>query len=328
MEIGLYQTLRGKRARQWEALLKETGLHTDEQLQETVLIFDGDALAATGSRYENVLKCIAVDPAYQGEGLTATVISHLRQSAFAAGFRHLFLYTKPENASQFASLFFYPIAGTESVLLMEDRKNGVRDFVQSLEAPCTHGTVGAAVMHCDPFTKGHRWLIETAAARCDWLYIFVLSEDRGRFPAGDRLELVRRGTADLKNVTVHPTGPYLISSATFPSYFLKDRATAGDVQCRLDIEIFARQFAPRFGITRRFVGTEPLCPVTAQYNENLARLLPGMGVELCRLDRLEQNGAPISASAVRALLGRGDPDALKALVPETTFAYLKERELI
>ena len=156
MEIGLYQTLRGKRARQWEALLKETGLHTDEQLQETVLIFDGDALAATGSRYENVLKCIAVDPAYQGEGLTATVISHLRQSAFAAGFRHLFLYTKPENASQFASLFFYPIAGTESVLLMEDRKNGIEDFLQSLPEAVPGKTAAALVMNCSPFTLGHR----------------------------------------------------------------------------------------------------------------------------------------------------------------------------
>lgn len=328
MTVDLYPSLRGENLVQWQTFMDRMGLHTEGPAETTVLLREDGCIAASGSRQGNVLKYLAVDPAYQGEGLTASLLTALRRDAFAQGIRHLFLYTKPRNQALFAPLFFYPVAKTDQVLLMEDRKNGVRDFVQSLEAPCTHGTVGAAVMHCDPFTKGHRWLIETAAARCDWLYIFVLSEDRGRFPAGDRLELVRRGTADLKNVTVHPTGPYLISSATFPSYFLKDRATAGDVQCRLDIEIFARQFAPRFGITRRFVGTEPLCPVTAQYNENLARLLPGMGVELCRLDRLEQNGAPISASAVRALLGRGDPDALKALVPETTFAYLKERELI
>ena len=321
MEIGLYQTLRGKRARQWEALLKETGLHTDEQLQETVLIFDGDTLAATGSRYENVLKCIAVDPAYQGEGLTATVISHLRQSAFAAGFRHLFLYTKPENASQFASLFFYPIAGTESVLLMEDRKNGIEDFLQSLPEAVPGKTAAALVMNCNPFTLGHRYLIETASRNHDAVYVFVLSEPQPPFPAEDRLTLVKQGTADLPNVKILPTGPYLISAATFPTYFLKDRDRAETVHCALDVEIFKKYFVPRFGITHRYVGTEPGSLLTNSYNQVLKASLGD--TKLVEIPRLCHGGKPISASTVRSLLDPFDEEALTALVPPTTLSYLR-----
>ena len=328
MEVELAAGLAGVKRACWEAFLRRVGLEPAEGLETTVLIWEDGALVAAGSRQGNVLKCMAVDPARQGEGLTATLLTHLRQDAFSHGLRHLFLYTKPRNETMFSSLFFYPVAQTSQVLLMEDQRNGIRSFVEGLEAPCRSGTIGAAVMHCNPFTRGHRWLVETAARECDWLYVFVLSEDQGLFPAGDRLELVRQGTADLPNVTVHPTGPYLISNATFPTYFLKDRSQAEQVQCGLDLAVFTRYFVPRFGITRRYVGTEPLCPVTNRYHAALAQGLPEAGIQLCQLNRLEQDSVPISASAVRKLLGTGQPDRLRALVPETTFAYLQARQMI
>ena len=321
METGLYQTLRGKRLRQWQQLLEATGLHTREQLQETLLIFDGDTLAATGSRYENVLKCIAVDPAYQGEGLMATVISHLRQSAFDAGHRHLFLYTKPENANQFSSLFFYPIAKTDSVLLLEDRKTGIEDFLHSLPEALPGKTAAALVMNCNPFTLGHRYLIETAAKNHDAVYVFVLSESQPPFPAEDRLTLVKEGTADLPNVTVLPTGPYLISAATFPTYFLKDRDQAEAIHCALDVEIFKTYFVPRFGITHRYVGTEPGSLLTNSYNQVLKQTLGD--TKLVEVPRLCCDGKAISASTVRSLLDPFDEEALRKLVPPTTLSYLR-----
>ena len=324
----LVSGLQGRKLEQWEAFLRRCGLEPDHGVQTTALLWEDGALAACGSRQDNVLKCIAVDPARQGEGLTATLLTGLRQDALRAGHRHLFLYTKPRNRAMFSSLFFYPIAQTGDVLLMENTRNGIGSFLDGLEVPCREGTVGAIVMHCNPFTRGHRWLVEQAAARCDHLYLFILSEDRGLFPAKDRLELVRRGTADLANVTVHPTGPYLISSATFPTYFLKDKATAGDVHCQLDVAVFTQYFVPRFGITCRFLGTEPLCPVTGRYNEMLAGQLPRSGVEVRILDRLEEAGAPVSASRVRSLLGQGREEELARLVPSTTLAYLREHHMI
>lgn len=316
----------GKKLR--DAFLMQAGLTADEDWEQAVLLWEKDTLIATGSRQKNILKCIAVDPAYQGEGLVATVLTALRQEAFRQGFRHLFLYTKPENEHLFRPLLFYPVVQTDRVLFMEDRKNGIRDFLSKLPVTPSSGPVGAAVMNCDPFTLGHRHLIETAAAQCDRLYVFVLSEDGGRFSPPDRMEMVKQGTAHLSNVTVLPTGPYLISRATFPTYFLKDREPADQVQCMLDIEIFCSHFAPKFGISRRYIGTEPLCPVTNQYNQTLAAHLPGRGIDVRQIPRLEEAGVPISASAVRALLDRGNPHSLESFVPATTLAYLKSNHLL
>ena len=313
---------------QWEQLLKKTGLQPEAAPEFTVLVWDDGQLIATGSRDGNLLKYLAVDPMRQGEDLTATVLTQLRQDAFAAGHRHLFLYTKPKNQFMFSSLFFYPVAQTNDVLLMEDKSDGIRSFLASMEASPCDGIVGAAVMNCNPFTLGHRYLIETAAKECDWLYVFVLSEDKSQFSAADRLELVRQGTADLPNVTVLTTGPYLISSATFPTYFLKDREQAQTVQCLLDIEIFTKYFVPKFGITRRYVGTEPLSAMTDQYNKALMEHLPQRGIDLRLIPRLEADGAPISATTVRSLLGTGQPDKLKQLVPPTTFDYLTKEDLL
>ena len=326
MNIELTGPLTGRKREEWAAFLSQQGLDADFGVERTVLIWEEDELIASGSRQGNVLKCIAVDPLHQGEGLTATLLTQLRQDAFAAGHSHLFLYTKPKNKFMFSSLFFYPIAQTDSVLLMENKPNGIQSFLDSMTPAQVTGKIGAAVMNCNPFTRGHRYLIETAAKACDHLYIFVLSEDKSEFSFADRLEMVKLGTQDLPNVTVLTTGPYLISSATFPTYFLKDRDNAQQVQCLLDIEIFCKYFVPKFGITHRFVGTEPLSAMTDQYNEALKANLPHRGIALEVIPRLEENGTPVSASAVRATLS--NPENLRRLVPETTYHYLEEHGLL
>lgn len=320
MELQQVRALRPREQTARRALLEKTGLQEDTAVEEIALLWDADTLAATGSRQGNLLKCIAVDSAYQGEGLLSAVLTALRKSAFDAGHTHLFLYTKPENEYLFADLFFYPIAKTQKVLLMEDRAEGIGEFVRSL--PQATQDTAALVMNCDPFTLGHRHLVETAARECSQVFVLVLSEDKGRFSARDRLEMVKRGTADLPNVTVLSTGPYLISSATFPTYFLKDRDQAPQIQCALDIEIFARYFVPRLQIRRRYVGQEPISPMTAMYNEALKANLPQKGVQVVEIPRLEKTGQPISASRVRALVEAGQWEQVKTLVPQTTYDYL------
>ena len=310
---------------EWAALLSKTGLYAEDTPEVTMLLWDGDTLAATGSRSGSLIKYLAVDPAYQGEDLTASVLTALRRDAFDAGCRHLFLYTKPLNRYKLQELFFYPVAQVRDALLMEDRKGGLGQFIASLPRCEATGSVGALVMNCDPFTRGHLYVIEQAAQSCSHVYVFVLSEDRSRFPAADRLALVRAGTAHLTNVTVLPSGPYMISAATFPTYFLPQRDKAADISCALDVEIFGRHIAPALGITRRFVGTEPLSPLTNRYNSALQSLLPAFGVEVIEIPRLEQGNQPISASRVRALWDAGDLAAIEPLAPPTTYEYLKTR---
>ena len=138
--------------------------------------------------------------------------------------------------------------------------------------------------------------------------------------------MAKRGTAHLSNATVLPSGPYLISSATFPTYFLKDKEKAKRAACEVDIEIFAKHLAPRLGITHRFVGSEPLSPLTAAYNAALTEKLPRMGIELCEIERVTRGGEPISASGVRELIRQNNANALAELMPSTTLEYLQEKK--
>lgn len=328
MDTELCLHLRQKKKLAWEVLLQQEGLQPDENVEITCLIWDGDKLVATGSRQENLIKCVAVDKDYQGQGLTATLMTALRQDAQSQGYSHLFLYTKPKNEMLFTPLFFSPVAQTEDVLLMESVKGGIDAFLQELGKTKDAGNIGSVVANCNPFTLGHRHLMETAAQKCDRLYVFVLSEDKSEFSFADRLEMVRRGTQDLPNVTVLPTGPYLISSVTFPTYFLKAEAPADTIQCTLDCQVFGKHYAPHFGIKTRFVGTEPNCPVTAAYNETMKQILPQMGIEVIEIPRKTLADTPISASRVRQLMQQGAWAELEALVPPTSYAYLKEKGFV
>lgn len=323
MYIETLSELKGEKLLKWEAFLSQAKLEADKNSTQTVLIFEDEEIIATGSRQENILKCIAVSPSRQGEDLTSKIITELRKGAFEEGFSHLFLYTKPENEHIFSSLFFYTVAKTDKVLLMENRQGAVTSFINSLNKEAAENA-GACVMNCNPFTLGHRYLIETSSKMCNHLYVFVVSEDKSEFSFKDRLEMVKRGTSDLTNVTILETGPYLISSATFPTYFLKDRDNAEETHCELDIEIFARHFAPRFSITKRFVGTEPLSKLTDKYNESLKKLLPQKGIEFIEIPRLEIADIPVSASKVRELIKVNNTEELKKLVPKSTFDYIKE----
>ena len=328
MYVELLSKLNKTRLDAWKNLLKNSSLEPDASVEKTVLVWDNDILVGTGSIDGNLLKCIAVDNSHRGEGITATIITSLKKEAFSKGIDHLFLYTKPKNIMMFSDLFFYPVAQTDKVLLMEDKKNGVNKFLEQFPAVSNTGRIGCIVMNCNPFTLGHRYLIESAAKDCDHLYIFVVSEDKSRFSAEDRIEMVRQGTAHLPHVSVLPTGPYLISSATFPTYFLESRDNATQVQCLLDIEIFVKYYAPRFNITTRYVGTEPISPMTNQYNMALKEILPKHNIALKEIPRLEISGTPISASQVRALIDSNNTEALKALLPDTTYNFLASKNLI
>ena len=180
-------------------------------------------------------------------------------------------------------------------------------------------------MNCNPFTLGHRYLVEYAAAKVDKLYIFVVEEDRSEFPFADRIELVRRGVKDFPNVEVLPSGKFIISQQTFSGYFNKAELQDVAVDSSEDVEIFGKEIAPTLGITVRFAGEEPKDNVTRQYNETMKKILPRYGVDFCEIPRKEIGGEPISASSVREALKVGDFDKIKTLVPETTLLYLRGR---
>lgn len=313
---------------QVDALLAQEGISRDRNLDYTCGIYDEYfRVIATGSCFGNTLRCFAVDHGHQGEGLLNEVISHLIDYQAGRGNIRLFLYTKPGTAKFFGDLGFYEIARVpERLVFMENRRDGFSAYLAALEKDKKEDGVSAAiVMNANPFTLGHQYLVEQATAQCDRLHLFVVSEDASLIPAAVRKKLVQEGVRHLPNVIVHDCGPYMISSATFPSYFLKDSETVIESQARLDVEIFIR-IAQALRITARYVGEEPTSQVTGLYNRVMADALPQAGINCHILPRKALDGQPISASTVRMAIKTGDDALLRSLVPDTTWNWLQSPE--
>ena len=229
-----------------------------------------------------------------------------------------------------ARLIFTVVSPPPLPMVAERRRQlaGCRDACQRLAQHRQDGRrIGGIVMNANPFTLGHRYLVQQACKECDWVHLFVVQENASEFPYEDRLDLIKAGVADLKNLTIHPGSDYLISRATFPSYFLKNQKIINHCHMALDLQLFRKDIAPALGITRRYVGTEPMCAVTAQYNKEMAYWLTtdevdAPAIELHEIERRQQAAQPISACRVRDLLARKGPEAVKALVPESTYRYL------
>lgn len=308
--------------------LMQQSLRFEEDIEYTMVILDQDQIIATGSLNRNVLKCIAVDEKYRGLGLTNKVVSHLIQEAYSRGQTHLFIYTKPSNELQFRSLGFYTIELIpDEVLLMENSRDAIANFQKELTMCKKEGkNIASIVVNCNPFTKGHRYLIEKAAKENDWLHVFVVWEEKSVFPSEVRYQLVKEGTRDIKNVSVHKGIDYIISSATFPSYFLKEDKDIVSVHARLDLNIYGCRIAPSLGINRRYIGEEPYCAVTKKYNEEMKKILPIYGIDVHEIPRKELQGEAISASKVRRLIKENDLETLKEIVPESTYQFLKSKD--
>ncbi|MCL2381949.1 MAG: [citrate (pro-3S)-lyase] ligase [Treponema sp.] len=311
-----------KGQQEFDRLLEGAGVKRDNNLDYIAGLYDSEyKLLAAGACFANTLRCLAVDSARQGEGLMAPVVTHLLNYQLACGNTHSFLYTKCENDYIFSALGFHEITRVGGdILLMENRKHGFSRFLENLAAQKQPGRTAAIVMNCNPFTLGHRYLVEQAAGENDVVHLFVVSEDISFFPFADRYSLIQQGCADLPNVILHATESYMISTAVFPSYFLKDEAAAIEAQAKLDLAIFTR-IAAVVGATVRYVGEEPFSVVTGIYNKIMRESLPLAGIECVVFSRKEHSGAPISASAVRKLLQEGRLEEAKALVPETTYRY-------
>ena len=312
---------------QIDALLQKEGISRDGNLDYICAMHDEkDDIIATGSCFGPTLRCFAVSREHQGEGLLNEIISHLMEVQYARGNMHLFLYTKVNSAKFFGDLGFYEIARVDGTLVfMENRKSGFPGFLKNLEKTKKDGVSAALVMNANPFTLGHQYLVETAASRCDTLHLFVLSEDASLVPFAVRKELVRLGTRHIPNVVLHDSGPYMISNATFPSYFLKEEAEVIRGHAKLDLAVFGR-IAQAIGVSVRYVGEEPVSQVTGIYNSIMAQSLPDYGIACQVIPRKESKGKAISASTVRSALTAGDWEGLKDLVPQTTLDYFRSVE--
>lgn len=357
MEIQTLNPTTPRQRQRIEAFLKRNGLRFDDMHYYAAVTDDDGEMIAGGGLKGNVIKCVAVDDAHKGEAIANTLISHLIAHANEEGHSNVMLFTKPKNRQLFESLSFRLLAEAPEAVLMETGIGGINNTVEALKKIKEEGEVckennqeckkeektnlnittpqhlnpstpqplttttprrGVIVMNCNPFTLGHRYLIEQAAKQVERLFVMVVREDCSLFAYAERKAMVEQGVAHLKNVTVIDGSEYAISQATFPTYFLKRLDDAADTQMLLDLDLFRRHIAPALGATVRFVGTEPTDQLTRRYNQLMHEVL----ADVRETARLEKKGNAVSASRVRKAMEQGDMSTIRQLVPPTTLPYI------
>ncbi len=349
MEIQTLNPTTPRQRQRIEAFLKRNGLRFDDMHYYAAITDDDGEMIAGGGLKGNVIKCVAVDDAHKGEAIANTLISHLIAHANEEGHSNVMLFTKPKNRQLFESLSFRLLAEAPEAVLMETGIGGINNMVEQLEKIKEKGEVckennkeckeeektnlntstpqhlnttpprrGVVVMNCNPFTLGHRYLIEQAAKQVERLFVMVVREDCSLFAYAERKAMVEQGVAHLENVTVIDGSEYAISQATFPTYFLKRLDDAADTQMLLDLDLFRRHIAPALGATVRFVGTEPTDQLTRRYNQLMHEVL----ADVREIVRLEKEGNAVSASRVRKAMEQGDMSTIRQLVPPTTLPYI------
>lgn len=357
MEIQTLNPTTPRQRQRIEAFLKRNGLRFDDMHYYAAITDDDGEMIAGGGLKGNVIKCVAVDDAHKGEAIANTLISHLIAHANEEGHSNVMLFTKPKNRQLFESLSFRLLAEAPEAVLMETGIGGINNMVEQLKKIKEEGEVckennqeckkeektnlnittpqhlnpstpqplttstplrGVVVMNCNPFTLGHRYLIEQAAKQVERLFVMIVREDCSLFAYAERKAMVEQGVAHLKNVTVIDGSEYAISQATFPTYFLKRLDDAADTQMLLDLDLFRRHIAPALGTTVRFVGTEPTDQLTRRYNQLMHEVL----ADVRETARLEKKGNAVSASRVRKAMEQGDMSTIRQLVPPTTLPYI------
>lgn len=318
MEIQTLNPATPRQRQRIEAFLKRNGLRIDDMNYYAAVTDDDGEMIAGGGLKDDVIKCVAVDDAHKGEAIANTLVSHLISHANQEGYSCIKLFTKPKNRQLFESLSFRLLAEAPEAILMETGIGGISNTVKALEKTREDGERGVIVMNCNPFTLGHRYLIEQAAKQVKRLYVMVVREDCSLFAYTERKAMVEQGVADIENVTVIDGSDYAISRATFPTYFLKRLDDAADTQMLLDLDLFRRHIAPALGATVRFVGTEPTDQLTRRYNQLMHEALK----DVREIDRLAKDGNAVSASRVRKAMEQGDMNTIRQLVPPTTLPYI------
>lgn len=357
MEIQTLNPTTPRQRQRIEAFLKHNALRIDDMNYYAAVLDDDGEMIAGGGLKDDVIKCVAVDDAYKGEAIANTLVSHLISHANQEGYSCIKLFTKPKNRQLFESLSFRLLAEAPEAILMETGIGGISNTVDALKkikeeskkykeynkeckedskecrentsylttSPPHHLTTtmqptGCIVMNCNPFTLGHRYLVESASRMVEHLFVIVVREDRSAFSYQERKAMVTTGTADLKNVTVCDGSEYAISNTTFPTYFLKRLSDATDTQILLDLDLFRRHIAPALGAEVRFVGTEPTDELTRRYNE---LMMESLGKDhVVQIPRLENGGVAVSASRVRRAMESNCLKEAAQLVPPTTLPYI------
>ena len=241
--------------RKVERFLEANQLRLDEvDYYAIVTEPDGDEILAGGGLQGDIIKCIAVSEQLRDAHLSNRLISHLISEAAQRGHHSVKVFTKPQNRQVFESLGFRLVGEAPLAILMENGHGmeNYKKYLQDISLSTLHSSLsslhsplstktGVIVMNANPFTLGHKYLIEKAAAEVDHLFIIPVKEERSLFPYAERKAMIEQSLSTLRSTrrgafvakrrknsplstkigAVLSGSDYAISAATFPTYFLK-----------------------------------------------------------------------------------------------------------
>lgn len=315
--------------KRWQGFLLERGIENFSEneinkIDRTIGIFQDDELVATGSIAGNVIKYVAVCDKGSTPGARFNkILSELMNIQAQNGIFHYFVFTKPEYMESFQHIGFTKLAEAKTGAVLEKGTPGIENFLSNIKHFDKNKKIAAIVMNANPFTKGHLYLVESAAKENDLVYLFVVNQDNSLFTTDERYELIKAGTKHIENLVVVNGGDYMVSFVTFPAYFINDQDEAIKYQTEIDAQIFKNWIAKDLGITTRYLGSEPISHTTNIYNETLKKVLPNE-VEVKIIDRRElPKVGVISATKVRKHIEKGSINDIRQLVPETSFEFIQ-----
>ena len=315
--------------------LADQGFEFDpSEVECTMIVYNlKGEIVGTGSHLGRILKYFAVAPKFRDTTAFALIVTYMTEKLLKI-YKHTFVFTRPENIVRFCGLGFTEIASAPPLFAVLEfgfeSVSTYQDYLKTLKVPAKTADVASIVVNCNPFTNGHKYLIEKASAENELVYLFVVEEDLSAFPFKVRWELIKKGIAHLKNVIMVRGGMYIVSGTIFPSYFLKNEMVSDvmEKQAELDVQIFAKYVVPVLGIKKRYIGTEYYCKTTAAYNLAMKKILPPVGVEVVEVMRkatgIGADNYPdyISASKVREAIKNDNLEELIDFLPDSTRHFL------
>ena len=220
--------------------------------------------------------------------------------------------------------------------LIGEGPNGLEKWEKNLKA-----SIGMAegrscvVLNANPFTIGQRYLVQLARSRSSSVLVFVIQgrpesgakgnhENTGiEFPFKDRLKMAKEGLSDLSNVTVLPSGPYLISRSDFPKGFLSQDLGSAPAHAVLDSMVLCH-ICRSLGIRTIYAGDEPRDELSEIHLNALRQECRNDNIILKVAERKRIGERYVTSSLARQAIADKAVDELKQIVPQTTLSYLKE----
>ena len=218
-----------------------------------------------------------------------------------------------------------PLKINKDSILNSDELRKYVNWLESQRLNRNADKIGCVVINANPYTLGHRHLIQSALKDVDLLYVIIVEENTGGFLFNERYEMVNSEWSNFPNVKVISGGNVLTSSLGFPEYFNRSR-NLHDANPLLNHKIFAQFVTPTLSINVRFFGEENNDAVTRSLNESAISYLPPNGIDVKIIERKEFNGSPISAKVVRSLFSENKFHDLIPLVPFSTYKFLLEKK--